>query len=262
VTDGLWRAGFPADLIPSSEIGGEALRFTDDGTIAYGPQRYAAVVLYHPQFERPETARFFQRAAQGKTALYRLGDWTTTFDGKAFGGNAALPRQMAAPPDAAACVARVVARLRELGIEPETPAGGTLTSFGRRSASPPAKGSCRLLDGTRIVVSGVRQASGDPIRTTLRVKGRKVTVEAVGIAAVRLAADGSLEALAAGGLRRFQVGPLKISLDRPADVAVWRDATGQMRGVLQDYEGPVPPALSALAKTWTRLAVPAPCPND
>ena len=46
VANGLWRVGFYADLIPSSEIGSKALKISDDGYIQYGPQRYAAIVLY------------------------------------------------------------------------------------------------------------------------------------------------------------------------------------------------------------------------
>ena len=261
VTDGLWRAGFPADLIPTSEIGGKALRVGDDGCVQYGPQRYAAVVLYHPEFERPETAAFWQKAGRGKSALYRVGDWTTTFDGEAFNGNAALPLQMAAVPDAASCVAAVVARLRELRVPPQTPATGTMTRFRRRSSSPAAKGRCRLIDGTEIVLSGARQVSGDPIQTTLEVRGRQVKVDGVGVVAVRLSQDGSLEALAAGGLRRFEVGPFRIVLDRPADVALWRDERGKLQGILQDWTGPVPPALTAITGNWLRLAVPTPLPE-
>ena len=96
VTDQLWRAGFPADLIPSSEIREGALKVGDDGYVTYGPQRYHALILYHPEFERPEAAEFFQQAARGKTVLYRVGDWTTDFEGNALDGAAALPQRFSA----------------------------------------------------------------------------------------------------------------------------------------------------------------------
>jgi hypothetical protein len=257
LADALRRAGFPADLIPSTEIRTKALKVGDDGLVRYGPQRYAAVVLYHPEFERAQTADFFQAAARGKTALFRIGEWTADFDGKPFDGRAALPPEVAACPDAGACATQVIARLRGLGIAPQTPAV-TLDEFGLQSAAPPARGECRLLDGTHILVAGEKDAAGDPIQAVVEVKGRKVAVEAIGLAAIRLAEDGSLEALAAGGLKRLEVGALKIELETPIDTALWRDASGRMRGVLQDHAGEVPKPLAALATDWLRLAVPTP----
>lgn len=261
VSDGLWRAGFPADLIPSSEIRSKALKVGDSGHIQYGPQRYAALVLYHPEFERPETAAFFQEAASGKTALFCVGDWTTDFEGKPFAGRAALPSAMAACADGGTCVREVIARLRAAGIEPQTPATEALSDFGRRSACPSTRGQCRLIDGTVILLAGEKQVTGDPIQATFEVKGRKVTVDAVGVAAVRLADDGTLEALAAGGLRQFEAGATKITLDPPADLALWREADGKTRGVLQDYPGPVPAALTTITSNWLRLEVPKPLAN-
>lgn len=67
-----------------------------------------------------------------------------------------------------------------------------------------------------------------------------------------------LDALAAGGLKRLEVGTLKIEIETPADVALWHDAQGKMCGVLQDYAGDVPAVLAALATEWRRLAVPPP----
>ncbi len=260
VTDGLWRAGFPADLIPSTEIGGKALTIDQKGYVRYGPQRYHTVVLYHPEFETPATAALFQRAAQGKTKLYRVGDWTRDFAGKDFDGNGALPRTMEALPDAAAVVTRVIAELRRRKVTPQTPATRTLAGFGRQSAAPSAKGQCRLIDGTVVVISGAETVSGDVIDTTLHVGGHEVTADAVGVIGVRLRKDGSLDALAAGGLKRFKAGTFEIELPQRVDVALWRDRQGDMHGVLQGCQGPVPAPLSAITTQWRRLAVPTPLP--
>ncbi len=258
VADGLWRAGYPADLIPTSEIGGKTLRVNDDGYVKYGPQRYRAVVLYHPEFERAEAAVLFRKAARGKSALYRVGAWTRGFEAKPFDANGALPDRMAVLPDAASAVARVVAQLRALGVAPQTPASRRMSRFGRTSSAPPAKGRCRLIDGTHIVVSGATKVSGDTIQTTFDVNGHAVTVDAVGVVGVRLRDDGRVDALAAGGLKRFQVAGLEIDLPERIDVALWRDARGEMHGVLQDWRGPIPAPLAALTEDWLRLAVPAP----
>jgi len=262
VTDRLWAAGYPADLIPSSEIENGSLAVAADGTIQYGPQRYAAAVLYHPEFENPATAAFFQRAAAGKTALFRVGEWTKEFEGRLFDGAAALPGTMAVLPDAEACATAVIRDLQAGGIGAQTFNTEVLSGFQRQSVAPGAHGRSRLIDGTQIVISGVQHAAGDPIQTVLDVNGHQVEIDAVGVAAVRLAAGGELEALAAGGLKRFQTGAITIELPERADIAIWRDGAGQLRGVLQGSDGPVPAVLTALTPNWLRLAVPAQLPPE
>lgn len=257
LTDALWRAGYPADLIPADEIAAGALKIGRDGPVRYGAQRYAAVVLYHPEFEPAATAAFFRRAARGKTALYRLGEWTRDFEARPFDGAAALPASMEAFRDVKACAAAVISRLRDAGIAPQTPATKTI-GWDRASAGPPPAGQLRLVDGTHILLAGAKEVSGDPIQATLTLNGQRVRVAAIGVAAVRLDAEGRLEALAAGGLRRFEGGGLQLSLAEPVDLALWRDRHGRWRGVLQGWEGPVPAALAALTQQWQRLALPEP----
>jgi len=83
---------------------------------------------------------------------------------------------------------------------------------------------------------------GDPIQQTLKVQGQDVNFDAVGVAAVRLDKNGKVEAMAAGGLKKFKAGDMSIELANPADVALWKDGHGKWRGVLQGYEGEVPEA--------------------
>jgi len=260
LTDRLWEAGYPADLIPSSEIWNGSLKIDDDGFVRYGPQRYRAVALYHPEFERPTTAAFFRKAAAGKTSLYRVGSWTTAFDGKPFEGDTALGTPMAVASDADACKKKIVERLRELGVEPQTPANRHLVAFNRRSSAPQRSGRCRLIDGTEILVAGTQDVSGDPIRTTMKVSGSDVVVDAIGVVGVRLGRDGRPAALAAGGLKRLEVGDFKIELPDRTDIALWRDVQGRWRGVLQGWNGTVPKPLAALTDQWQRLAIPRPLP--
>lgn len=124
--------------------------------------------------------------------------------------------------------------------------------------SPHASGQCRLLDGTVILASGKDDVSGDPIRTTITVAGHDVTIDAVGVAAVRLDAKGAIEALACGGLKSFRGGGVTIELPERIDMAVWRDAAGKWQGVLQDHAGEVPKDLAALTADWKRLVIPVP----
>lgn len=260
LTDRLWREGFYADLIPTSEIGGEALCVDKQGYVCYGPQRYAAVVLYHPEFDRPSTAAFFRGVKRDKTALYRVGEWTTDLDGQPFDGKAALPESMVLETDAVSCAEHVIERLRQLGIQPHSPAmGKTTTSAGFQqlgTAAPLRAGRIRLIDGTRIILAGEKELTGDPIQANLDIDGKKVHIEATGVAAVRLAKDGSLDALAAGGLRLLQGPELEIRLDQPVDVALWHDEKGNMHGAIQDWPGPIPTPLAGLCTQWLHLDIP------
>jgi hypothetical protein len=113
-----------------------------------------------------------------------------------------------------------------------------------------------LLDGTHVFVSGTKTASGDPIQRTFQVSGRSVTVDAVGLVAIRLDKRGRLEALAAGGLKNLHSDKFKIDLPERVDLALWRDGRGRFHGVLQGCSGPVPAPLQKLAKDWLRLSVP------
>jgi len=52
------------------------------------------------------------------------------------------------------------------------------------------------------------------------------------VISMRLLEDGSLDAMAAGGLRYFEAGRFKIELEQPVYIALWRDEKGVMQGVL------------------------------
>ena len=260
LSDALWRAGYPADLIPANEIQTGALTVGADGYIHYGAQPYHSVVLYHPQFEPPATAELFRKAAQGKSRLYRIGDWTQDFNGKVFNGSTSLPRQMVVLAGPAPCAAQVIQDLKRSGLVSQAPAKRTLNCSytDLRTVAPPTEGECRLLDGTHVCVAGVRAAAGDPIQRTIHVAGRPVAVDAVGVVAVRMDRRGRVEALAAGGLKSLSADGLKIELPDRVDLALWRDALGRFHGVLQGWPGAVPAPLQQLTHDWLRLSVPVP----
>nr|HPO10843.1 hypothetical protein [bacterium] len=99
---------------------------------------------------------------------------------------------------------------------------------------------------------------GDAFDITLEIEGKKVNVEAVGIAGVRLDEQGRLEALAAGELKHLGMEGFELDPDTPADIALWRDASGQYHGVIQGHDGPIPSALLEITSDWLRLALPEP----
>lgn len=258
ITNGLWKEGYYADLIPTSEIQSGALFMARDGRVQYGPQRYEVVVLYHPQFERPETAEFFRKAGSlGKTTLMRVGDWSVDFEGNPYDGNTALPPNMASV-EGTVCSANVVAHLRAAGVAPQTRSilsGGPGFS---ESMMPGLRGQCRLIDGTIILASGEKEVMGDPIQETLVVQGHEVSFDAIGVAAVRLDAQGHVEAVAAGGLKRFLAPDISLELSARVDIALWRDKKGEWVGVIQGHDGPIPEPLERMTSRWTRGRWPIP----
>jgi hypothetical protein len=147
------------------------------------------------------------------------------------------------------------------GCEPQTAASKIFPLWngkGRTTVDLPSSGTCRLTDGTGILASGENDALGDPIQRTVKPQGRDVTFDAIGVAAVRFDQSGRVEALAAGGLKTFKTGDLSIELATRVDVALWKNARGKWRGVLQDYEGAVPEALGRITENWMRLTAPKP----
>lgn len=257
LANALWRQGYPADLIPADELQGGALRVDEAGWVCYGPQRYSAAVLYHPEFEPAETLDFLARAARGRTALWRVGDWTSDFEGRPFA--ARWPAGIRTATEAGACAEEIGKHLRDSGVPLQTPATESM-GWDVPSAAPPRAGTCRLVDGTRVWLSGRDQVAGDPLAIRADVAGYPIEAGAVGLLAIRLGATGQLEAMAAGGLSRFRGGGVELKLDPPVDLALWTDAQGQRRGVVQGAVDGVPPPLRELTPHWLELTLPAPLP--
>lgn len=260
VADSLWSLGIPTDLIPSSEIENNNLSVDENGWIHYGKQRYAAVILYNPEFEKLSTSVFFNKASKGQTKLFRVGNWSMDFTGKTFDGNAALPKTMIVA-DNKSIMSEVLKILKKQKIEIQTPASRILKGFGHVSNAPPTKGFCRLIDGTLIQVAGTNDIAGDIIESKMKIGKYEVAFNAVGVAAVRLDDKGRVQALAAGGLKSFKTKDLVIQLNERVDLAFWTNETGELKGVIQGLKGEIPPQLLAITKDWLLLTVPVSLPE-
>lgn len=265
ITDSLWHNGYPADLIPTTEITNQSLRVDAEGYIVYGSQRYSAVVLYHPEFENQTTADFFNKVAKGKTALYRVGNWTGNFEGKALDGNKLLPQFMVASENDQEILVNLLFELKKRNTMSITPATSIIDNkfFGLRdfthaSYAPATTGFSYLIDGTRIQVAGTHDFGGDTIQSVFDLKNRKVMVDAIGVVAVRLDDRGNLEALAAGGLKYFKVKNFEIKLAERQDMALWKDSEGRWQGVVQGDNKVIPDALKKITGNWTYLMAPEP----
>jgi len=258
LVNGFWQTGIPTDLIPTSEIEDGSLYIDENGWVRYGQQQYAVVILYNPEFEKISTADFFNKATQGPCKLFRVGDWTFDFEGNAFDGNAALPKQMDVVKETKTIVSEVSEELQKRNIKFQTPATRLSEGFGYISNTTPTQGYARLIDGTLIQVSGKNNPSGDVIHSSMKVGKNTVTFNAIGVAAVRLDKEGQVQALAAGGLKYFKTRDFIIDMDERVDLALWRNNKGEIEGIIQGYEGEIPEQLLTITRKWTFLRVPTP----
>jgi hypothetical protein len=215
--DELARLGYRADVIPSTEIHSGALRVERDW-VAYGAQRYRALVFLNRAHEPRDTGEFLRRAASTRTLVFER-------------GGAPIPGVYAATSPG-----RVARWL-----------GGSYTAHPLQPAD-----LAMLTDGTCLLARGEHDPAGDPIDAAFVCGGRRVTARATGVFAIRLRGSGEIEALAASELRRLEVGAVKIELKQPTDVALWRNAKGEMEGMVQ-RAAEVPAELRGLASRWSFL---------
>jgi len=254
VADAFWRAGYPADLIPSSEIENGSLRIDSEGYICYGRQRYQAAVLYHPELENAAVAEFFAKASS--TLLYETGPWTMDSRGRSISALGSLPPSMEKYEDANILTQSALLDLEERGVIRQSPATGTLDNsyfklrdFTHVSAMPGTSGNSRMLDGTYLQIAATRNVSGDPIGD-FEVDGHKVAVDAEGVVAVRFDDHGKVVAMAAGGLKRFKAGGLSIKLDERANIALKKGPDGRWHGSIQSEN--IPDTLLKITSDWKK----------
>ncbi len=252
----LWSEGIPTDLIPTSEIENGSLYVDEDGWVCYGSQRYAAVVLYNPEFDKISTAAFFYEASTGQTNLYRIGKWTRDFSGQFFDANVVLPPCMVASGDMDGVVKNIHKILEKRKIELISPAERNMAGFGYTTSAPLTQGFCRLIDGTLIQIAAVNDPAGDIIDTSMKIGKYDVAFNAKGVAAVRLDKKGKVQALAAGGLKSFKTGNFVIQLDERIDLAIWTNGKGKLEGIIQGEVGRVPPVLLNITQNWTYISTP------
>jgi len=256
----LCAAGYPADLVPSSLATSSALQLDASGYVCLGPQRYRALVLYQPEFGDLQELAFFQRAAPGQSAIFVVGDWTHDAEARPLDAMARLGRNIRTYRGDGACAEAVARFLSESGVPRVTAWSERLQGWGQgggvRHAAPPTDGHNTLTDGTYLRIAGGNDPAGDPIKETFLWQGHTVSVDAIGVVAIRFAADGQVAALAVGGLKSLKTRGLEIVMPERADVAFVKESNGKVRGVLQGSTGDVPATLLAITPEWQCLAVP------
>lgn len=260
VTDALWKEGYYADLIPSSEILDGSLHVNQEGKVQYGSQQYEAVVLYNPEYERREISGFFMKAAaKAKTGIFSIGSWTFDFEGNPLAGKNFLPASMQQSQNSAQVVQSIISSLKDRGIAIQTKGEMRSNSGFPKSVMPKTRGSIRLTDGSVIQASGENNVMGDPIRSTIKIGDKAVRFDAIGLAAIRLDKQGEVEALAAGGLKSVKAGSFSITLEKRADIVLIKEK-GKWKGIIKGSTGEIPASLTTITSNWTRVRWPVAYP--
>jgi hypothetical protein len=257
--------GYLVDLIPSSLVESKALKIDINGYVCLGPQQYRAVVLYQPEFGDQNELDFFSRAAvSGKSVLFQVGSWTKDFDANPLNAEEKLGASIRRYADSATCSKALEIWLANAAVPRVTGWSSKSRRAGHSGeplAAPPTEGHTSLTDGTYVRIAGTENPEGDRINETFTWQGHTVTVDAVGVVAIRFAPDGTVAAFAAGGLKSIQTSGLKIVLPERIDLAFWTEENGAVSGVVQGFSGKKLPAmLQSITADWKRVSVPSSSP--
>jgi len=259
VASALSAQGYPTDLFPSTLVNTSSLRIDDEGYVCLGPQRYRAVVLFEPEFGSAEEAAFFARAAAGKSTVFMVGEWTRDQEARPLDASKQLGENVKRCEKGEACAPMVKQFLETAGVPSVTGWTERVKSWGQPGkewcAAPPMAGHTVLTDGTYVRIAGSSDPAGDPIKETFACQEHSVTVDAVGVVAVRFAKDGQLMAFAAGGLHHVKTTGLDLTLPERVDLAFERDDEGKFHGVLQGCKGSVPDVLKSITTDWQRVKI-------
>lgn len=234
----LWARGVRADVIPSTEIQAGALRIDADGQVAFGAQKYQALVFVNPEYEPDSSIDFLRKVGRSNTALFIRGKRTLTFDGKPRGESDMIIDSAGADPTPS----RVVQFLTKSHSAPMSP---------YRVEVAPLADQSMLTDGTTFLARGEHDPAGDPIDATFYCGTFRVKAQATGVFAIKLSRKGDLESLAASDLRFVEAGNFRLELSEPLDLAIWQE-NGRLRGVIQGTTKP-PSELMKLTRDWTIL---------
>jgi hypothetical protein len=219
--EAMWREGFPADVIPSTEIESGALAIGKDGWVRYGAQRYRALVFLNTEYEPRGTFEFLRRAARSRTVTFLR--------------------------DTAAAAGAIPG----VGLDPTPGRVATFLRGSHTSHDNPAD-LVRLTDATCVLARGERDPAGDAIDETFYCGSTKVRARSTGVFGIRVGGAGELKALAGSDVRLVEAGALRLEFAQPVDFALWRDAQGGLRGVVQGGQA-VPQQLLRLTRDWERL---------
>lgn len=252
------RAGFPADLIPSSQInavdnkGEPCWKLNADSLLQYGIQPYKAIVYY--AVTDSDRADFEQLTALNQNGRTRIVDSEQTQE--------------------------IIDWLKAEQTPEQTP----------WNDRPGLSGFARLVDGTYLWANASQQnpagedilidQTGIPVQDTALCPENasfpasdqptespassqtqvSVRAKAKGVLACRFDKNGDLTALAASELEYFSGGGIDLKITpipgelRP-DVALWKEASGAWKGIFQARKNQLPPELAQMTGDWRYLQI-------
>jgi hypothetical protein len=202
--------------VPSDLIDNGALKLDAGNHPVLNGHVFKAVVYLNPQYAKPSTLDFLDRFTRDGGALMLEGDVTRDFRGEPVTGRF---RQIAART-------RVhgfeVEKIASLGIEksPLRDVGGELED-----------GSVILTDLASVETNQLKEFAVD-------VNGHHFSGSYVGVLALKSDAKGTIEKLACGqcgGIARD--GHPILKMQKPADLVLLKEATGNYQAMVEGYEG-------------------------
>ncbi len=263
---GLWRNGYAVDVYPSSEILSGTFVIDKEGFLRVGKQRYQALVFYNPNLCQREIAGFFLSEGISGTKLFMKGTWNKDFNARSLGEIWRDIKKRFISLDNNNPSGQVISYLEEIKAVKQPPLSEPFMIFGETSQTgiPGPSGTAVLVDGTVVRFSACSKSdAGDPIRETLTIGDCSFEIRAEGLFAVRIGTDGTLQALAAGGLSRICGPEIELNMDEAVDVALWHDSKGDWEGVVQDIpDGRIPSPLRRLTENWRILSIPPAIPGS
>lgn len=217
-------AGFPTDMIPSSQIneknlaGDSCWKLNENGLLQYGIQPYKVIVYY--AVTESDKADFDKLTALNKNGKTKI-----------------------ITPDQ---IPEMIQYLKKEGTPEQSP----------WRERPHMTGFARLVDGTCIWAAASLE---EPVGKDLIINDSALGVRAKahGVLACRFDDNGKLVALAASELEYFSGGGVdwKISgKDRP-DLALWKDPSGNWKGILQAKKNDISKELQKITNDWRWLMV-------
>ena len=237
-------SGFPADLIPSSEMVGRTLagkprwKLNENGFLQYGVQEYRLVVFFAvTDSDRQDFETLSALNRNGKT---RIITWRTDVS----------------PDEQKAVLASLREELQNAFISKQSPWNA--------NGLPNLSGMARLTDGTLLwACTADASITGVPLvlqneKVQLTHSRTEVTLnaQATGVLACRFDAEGKLTALAASDLKQFVAGGVALEIPEGADLALWQDAKGNWKGVFQGPQNSLPDGLKKFPADWRYLQIP------
>ena len=257
--DLLSSKGCPADLIPVDETfstrpDGTPKWNVKDSRLAYGNQKYEAILLYgEGDAEKDEW-----------NALRKLADETPDCQTQFIHVPAGATRD-----EKEAFAMRAIEIATNADVVKQTPWVRDVFRFGGEeevSCRPPRTALSRFLDGSLLWIASTENDFGDPIvldREKVEVKRGvftpEISVVANGVFMTRFDDQGELDAVVVSETKSLSVGDFSFSLsddeigDDPVDLALWKDSNGEWRGVFQRENNELPTTLQNLVPRWNFL---------